>query len=180
VAYTEQQYITTYLLGVQEAAMRKHEIWCHTLEQLSRQTPGVHKYSMLGGPGVWTQYGGTYHLCILGVEPGSCHLPGTWNFKLDPKFIENLLTPSVDCWQKDCWTGSFEGLNWGHRLCELKMNFWTTGCMTHNSVCITVNIPSGAHAGCNANSILRILCQFCYMRIFRQGSYMCYKFSNQF
>jgi hypothetical protein len=26
VAYTEQQYITTYLLGVQEAAMRKHEI----------------------------------------------------------------------------------------------------------------------------------------------------------
>jgi hypothetical protein len=41
------------------------------------------------------------------------------NFQVAPTFMENLCTCGLDCWQKGCWTGSFEGLNRSHRLCEL-------------------------------------------------------------
>ena len=171
--------LTTYLLGVQEAARRQREIWCHTLDQLSRQTPWAHKYSAPGGPGDWTLYGGAYHLRVLTAEPGSCHLPGAWNFKLDPKFTENMWSPGVASCQKDCCTGSYEGLNQGHRLCELEKHFWVRVSMTCNSVCITVSIPSGAHNAWNANSMLRILCRFCYKCMFGRGGYMCCKLSTQ-
>jgi len=39
-------------------------------------------------------------MCVLGAEPGSCHSPGAWNFKLAPTFMVNLCTSGVDCWKR--------------------------------------------------------------------------------
>jgi len=81
-----------------------HTAWCpggwmegqrhmtsHTW-QLSRQSPGAHKYSAPCGPGDCILYSGAYHLWVLSAEPGSCHPLGAWNFKLAPAFMENLCT----------------------------------------------------------------------------------------
>ena len=123
--------------------------------------------------------GGAYDLWVLVEETGSCHSPGAWNFQLAPRFIENLCTCGVDCWQKGCWTGSFEGLKQGHRLCELLMHFWATRlddtqfCVFHSQHTL------GNTRGRNANSMLRIPCRFCYTHIFKQGIYMCCKLSTE-
>ena len=82
--------LTTYLLGVQEAARLEREIWCHTLD--NSQDTRAHKYSAPSVPGDWLLYGGAYHLWVLSAEPGSCHSPGPWNFKLAPTFTANLCT----------------------------------------------------------------------------------------
>jgi hypothetical protein len=62
------------------------------------------------------------------VAPTIC---GSWVRKLvhvahlaseifsSPTFMENWYTSGVECWQNCCWTGSFEGLKRGRRLCEL-------------------------------------------------------------
>jgi len=125
--------------------------------QLSRQTPGAHKYSAPGGPGNWTLYGGAYYLWVLSAESGSCHSPGTWNFKLAPTFTENLCTLVQPLAKR---TAALE-----------VMRDWTdvTGCVSckcisvaqvawHVILCVSVNIPSGAHDASIANSTLRILC----------------------
>jgi len=87
---------------------------------------------------------------------------------------KNLCPSGVDCWKRD--------VNWKFWGTELRSPaLWTVNaflchsCMTCNSVCITVNIPSAAHAGCNANSMLTMLCWFRHKCIFRQGVYMCCK-----
>jgi hypothetical protein len=133
--------------------MREHEMWRHTLEQLSRQTRGAHKYSAPGGRDKWTLYGGAYHLWVLSAERGSCHSPGTWNFKVAATFTENLRTSGV-LLAKGLLSWKFWLHFWATRLHD--MYFF---------VCITVSIPSGAHAGWNANSMLRNLCLYRYKRL---------------
>jgi len=64
-----------------------------------------------------------------------------------------------------------------------------TGCVNYKCISgprvarhiilITVNIPSGAHAGCNANSMPTMLCQFRYKCIIRRRVYLCCKLSTQ-
>jgi len=71
--------LTTYLLRVQETAMKGSEM-CHTLEQPSRQTPAAHKYSAPGGPG-WETELGRWRLSF--VDPGcrTWFMPLTWRLK---------------------------------------------------------------------------------------------------
>ena len=42
-------------------------------------------------------------------EPGSCHTPGAWNFKLAATFMENLCTSDVDHWNRADELGDFKG-----------------------------------------------------------------------
>jgi len=75
-----------------------------------------------------------------------------------------ICAPLVYPWQKVRWAGSFDSIS------------RPPGCMTRNFLCITVSIPSGAHAGWNANSIIIILRRLRYKCIFRRGGYTRCKF----
>ena len=87
---------------------------------------------------------------------------------------KNLCTSGVDCWKRAVnW--KFWGTEPRSPALRTVNAFLCHSCITHNSVCITVNIPSAAHAGCNANSMLTVLCRFHYKCVFIQGVYMCCK-----
>ena len=87
---------------------------------------------------------------------------------------KNLCPSGVDCWKRDVnW--KFWGTEPRSPALRTVNAFLCHSCMPRNSVCITVSIPSAAHAGGNANSMLTMLCRFHHKCIFRQGVYMCCK-----
>jgi len=156
---------------------RARDMTSHTW-QLARQTPQAHKYSAPDGPGDWILYGGAYRLWVLSAEPGSCHSPGTWSFKLASNIYGKSVHLGVASFLKDCCTGIYEGLK------PMSQAVWTVNAFLsqvawHVILCVSVNIPSGAKDAWNANSMLRILCRFSYKCVFRQGGYMCCKLSTQ-
>jgi hypothetical protein len=109
------------------------EVWRHTVEQLSRQTPEVQKYIMPSRPGDWTRYGGTYCLWVLGFKPDLRQLPRTWNCKLDPTLNEIFLHLWCRLLAKSA--AEIEVLrDLTEVRCDLEMNFWAADCKTFNCV----------------------------------------------
>jgi hypothetical protein len=72
--------LTTYLLDVQQIAMREHEMMSYTWTTLKAETRGAQTHCARW-PIDWTLYGCAYHLWVLIAQPGSCHSPGTWNLR---------------------------------------------------------------------------------------------------
>ena len=103
---------------------------------------GVHKYS---APGAWATELGTVapNICGFWVRNLVHVNPGAWNFKLVATFTENLCTPVVASCQNNCWPGSFEGLNGGHKLYVLEMHFWATDFLTRNFCVLQETRPQG-------------------------------------
>jgi len=141
-------------------------IWCHILDHLWHQghrnaARQVARATELGtvAPnnfGSWVRNLVRVSHLAVGILSWLLHL---W---------KNLCPSGADCWMRDA--------NWKFWGTEPRSPaVWTVNaflchsCMTRNSVWITVNIPSAAHAGSNSNSMLTMLCRFCYKCIFRQG-----------
>ena len=158
----------TYLLGVQEVAMWEGGMTSHTWPSDTSGTNAacqVARATELGtvapnNCGSWVRNLVRVTYLLLGIL--------SWLLRL----WENLCTSGVDCWK---WAVNWKF--WGTQ--RRSPAVWTVNaflchsCMTRNSVCITVNMPSAAHDGCNANSMLATLCRFRYKCVFRRGVYMC-------
>ena len=93
---------------------------------------------------------------VLSEEPGSCHLPGAWNFKLAHIYGKSVHPGVASC----------------------QMHFCATGCKTHNSVCSSQHTLRGTRC-MKCKFMLRILCRFRYKCMFRRRVYMCRKLSTQ-
>jgi hypothetical protein len=89
------------------------------------------------------------------MEPASCHPSGTQNVVVALRFVD-LCPPAVDSCQKDGCTEVFPRFDRGHGASDF---------MTCNSVCVTVNIPSVALVGCNAN------CSQDYVQVLLQSTF---------
>jgi hypothetical protein len=99
------------------------------------------------------------------MEPASCHPFGAQNMMVALRFVDNLCPPAVNSCQKDGCTEVFPRFDRDQRVSDS---------MTCNSVCVTVNVPSLAQVGCDANCSQDYVQVLLQVYILMRG-YTCYK-----